>query len=147
MLIQLFYISARPEATTDLDVRTILASSEIGNRRRDITGMLAQSARHFAQVLEGREEAIDALMARIVADPRHRGIRIMFRRPIDRRTFDRWAMGFVHRDDVSEAMAAFHDDGSADAARAQALVETLFLQRSEQDALAEGYARRPERPR
>jgi hypothetical protein len=145
MLIQLFYVSERPIGTTDLDVRTILSSSEVGNRRRDITGMLAQSTGHFAQVLEGRDDAIDTLMARIQADARHRSVHVAFRRTVERRAFDRWAMGFVHCDDVADAVATFHAASTTEPAASQPLYELLFLRRTEQDALAEGYARRPSR--
>jgi hypothetical protein len=43
-------------------------------------------------VVEGRSDAIDRLMRRVEADPRHAGLKVVLRRPIDERAFPDWAM-------------------------------------------------------
>jgi hypothetical protein len=60
VLVRVFYLSAIGEPLADVEVQVILGASQIWNRRRDGTAMLAQSDGHFAQILEGRREAIDA---------------------------------------------------------------------------------------
>jgi hypothetical protein len=105
---RLFYVSRVADSVTfdDAAVRQLLAQSQMCNRRLDITGMLAYSGRHFAQVLEGEASAIDALAARIVKDPRHAEVKIVFSQPITRRDFGDWAMGYVEGFGASEGIEA-----------------------------------------
>jgi len=109
MLVRVFYVSEIADDVSDLDVQVILGASQINNRRTDVTGMLVQSDGHFAQLLEGREEAVDAIMARIARDHRHRGLRVLLREPTTTRQFARWAMGLRRRDDVQETLTRLHE--------------------------------------
>jgi hypothetical protein len=86
-LVRLFYVSEIPAPISAVDVQVILGASQIRNRRLDVTGMLAQSDDHFAQVLEGRREAVDEVMARISRDSRHAAVRILLEESITRRQF------------------------------------------------------------
>src|SRR5258708_22974646 len=62
----------RPPRSTLFPYTTLFRSlSERSNRKLDITGALGFTGRYFIQCIEGRTDAIDALMARIQADPRH----------------------------------------------------------------------------
>ena len=79
VLVRVFHVSAIVEPLADVEVQVILGASQIWNRRRDITGMLARSDGHFAQVVEGRREAIDALLDE----------------PVTRRKLAHWAMGLA----------------------------------------------------
>ena len=126
MLIRHFYVSEIAEGITDLDVQVILGVAQMVNRRLDLTGMLAQGQGHFAQVLEGRAEAVAALMDRIRRDPRHRDVRTLLEEPIQRRQFASWAMCLVRRDDMSEAMRAAHRDGCRDELAARRLMRALL---------------------
>ena len=76
MLTRVFYISEIADSVTDVDVQIILGVAQVNNRRLDVTGMLAQSDGHFAQLLEGRSDVMRTLLAKIARDPRHRAIRI-----------------------------------------------------------------------
>ncbi len=126
MLIRHFYVSAIAEGVTDLDVQVILGVAQVNNRRLDLTGMLAQSDGHFAQVLEGRSDAVSRLMESIRRDARHRDLRTLLLEPIQTRQFERWAMGLVRRDDMARAMRALHEDGCADEAQARRVIAMLM---------------------
>ncbi|MFL6626804.1 MAG: BLUF domain-containing protein [Burkholderiaceae bacterium] len=129
-LVRHFYVSEIAADVTDLDVQVILGTAQMKNRRLDLTGLLAQGDGCFAQVLEGRAEAVAALMVRIRRDPRHRDVRTLLEEPIQRRQFARWAMALVRRDDMSAAMRDAHRHGCADESQARALMQSLLDQAS-----------------
>ena len=126
MLKRIFYVSEIASGVTDVDVQVILGIAQVNNRRLDVTGMLAQSDGHFAQVLEGRAEAVAALMDRIRADERHVDVRVLLDEPIIRRQFAHWSMGLIRRDDMAEEMHRLHRDGCADEAQARAMIASLM---------------------
>lgn len=126
MLIRHFYISAIAEGVTEVDVQVILGTAQINNRRLDLTGMIAQSDGHFAQVLEGRVEAVATVLEKIHRDRRHRDVRVLLEEPIDKRQFARWAMGLLRRDDMTEEMSRLHRDGCANDAEARAVLNLLM---------------------
>ncbi len=126
MLVSVFYVSEITEDVSDLDVQVILGTAQINNRRLDVTGMLVQSDGHFVQLLEGREEAVDALMARIARDRRHRKIRVLLRETIVTRQFSRWAMALRRRDDVNEELLRLHRDGCESKQETLRLIGTLM---------------------
>lgn len=53
MLTRIFYVTEIADVLTDIDVQIILGVAQVNSRQLDVTGMLAQSDGHFAQVLEG----------------------------------------------------------------------------------------------
>lgn len=126
MLTRVFYVSEVAPGVTDIDMQVILGIAQVNNRRLDVTGMLVQSDGHFAQVLEGRSQAVASLMDRICADARHGDVRVLLEEPIVTRQFARWAMGLVRRDDMTETMRLLHRDGCADKSRARALIQSLM---------------------
>ncbi|MFN5480655.1 MAG: BLUF domain-containing protein [Brevundimonas sp.] len=90
---QIAYVSrARVEMSSLQAVAELLAASQRNNWRDEITGALAYSDGRFFQVVEGRTDAVDRLMRRVEADPRHAGLTVVLRRPIDARAFSDWAM-------------------------------------------------------
>ena len=92
---QLFYVSRLADGVGERDVRQILAISRRNNRMLDLTGVLACTGEHFAQVLEGRHEAIEALLPRIAGDRRHVGYRLVFDRTLTTRDYPLWAMAYL----------------------------------------------------
>ena len=126
MLTRIFYISEIAETVTDIDVQVILGVAQVNNRRMDVTGMLAQSDGHFAQVLEGRTDVMRTLLAKIAVDPRHRALRSLLQDSIELRQFSRWSMGLVRRDDMAEQMRIAHRDGCANNATARQLIQQLM---------------------
>ena len=128
MLVRHFYVSEIAADVTDLDVRMILGTAQMKNRRLDLTGLLAQGGGCFAQVLEGRASAVATLMARIRLDPRHRDVRTLLEEPILRRQFARWSMALVRRDDMTAAIREALRHGCADESQARALMQALLDQ-------------------
>lgn len=109
------------------EVERIVDASRRNNPGAGITGGLIFTELHFAQVLEGKADVLDALLARIAADPRHDNMAIVERRAIEGRRFAGWAMAYsgpsfymdrhvrplldAHRDGVpSDAAAALLAD-------------------------------------
>ncbi len=90
-MIQIVYIST---ARGDVGVErgNILLTSRRNNQRDGITGLLYDDGVRFLQVLEGEMDAVDTAFARIKADPRHRAVVALSRRPIESREFGDWAM-------------------------------------------------------
>jgi len=77
----------------DVDVLNAIFKVSVHNNMRDgITGALALPDGIFVQALEGEEDAVSALLARIRADDRHRNMVILEDGPIDARLFGGWAM-------------------------------------------------------
>ncbi len=95
-LCQLFYVSRAAEQIGKLDIDQILASARRANWRSDITGCLMFSGRCFAQVLEGDRADVDGVVARIAADPRHSGMKILVDREVTARQHASWSMGYVY---------------------------------------------------
>lgn len=92
------YVSEASSPVSHADLKAILEPAQDFNRRRDITGCLIYEQGHFAQVLEGSENELDALMQRIARDPRHRDVRIIWSGPVDGRMFDEWSMAAFNLD-------------------------------------------------
>ena len=90
----LVYVSDAAEEVSKDDLLAILAESRDKNAEAGITGMLLYKDGSFMQVLEGDEQAVRALYARIRRDPRHRGVVTLVEGQADRRSFGDWSMGF-----------------------------------------------------
>jgi len=114
-LSRIVYVSETTPATTETDLHAILSSARMRNRRLDVTGLLLRGHRHFLQVLEGRPDALDDVMRRVEADPRHRALRVLLREPAPQRDFGDWSMALVQRFDLDDEVALLHRDGARSA--------------------------------
>lgn len=65
-----------------LNLAQVLGASARNNRRDEITGVLAFSDGMFIQAIEGPDNAVDRLMARLRDDTRHRDLKVL---GVDRR--------------------------------------------------------------
>lgn len=65
-----------------LSIAQILGVSERNNRRDHVTGCVMFHQGHILQALEGGRIDLDRLMKKIVADPRHRNVRVLIDQPI-----------------------------------------------------------------
>jgi len=92
------YISAASAPVTQADLQVILATAQAFNRKRGITGCLIYEQGHFAQVLEGGEKDLQELMQRVVRDPRHRDVRIIWSGPVEKPMFEQWSMAAFNLD-------------------------------------------------
>ena len=127
MLERLFYVSRIVEDDAAVDIQGILGRSRMRNRRLDITGMLAYSGRHFAQVLEGAVAAVEPLVADVARDPRHGDFTIVFRKPIVARDYGEWSMGYIEGFGASERIEALiGTPPPADTAEIERFVTRLF---------------------
>ena len=82
---------ARPDLSS-ADVRAIHQTARHLNALDGVTGLLIYNGRQFLQVIEGAESAINDLLQRLRADPRHSGLTVEDQRFIDDREFPDWAM-------------------------------------------------------
>ena len=98
---QLVYISrasfapSRQGLGVEPEVGRILVQSRLNNPRRGLVGALYYGDGHFFQCLEGPSEAIDALYVKLLADTRHRDLKVLSRSNISRASFTDWAMKYV----------------------------------------------------
>lgn len=94
MLQKLIYASQAIRPVDTGVLQAILETARSRNEADGITGFLLYADESFLQILEGEEEALTATYDRIAKDSRHRGLRLLERSPIRRRSFSRWTMGF-----------------------------------------------------
>ena len=94
-LIHLIYNSAATCAFTEEDFSVMLRKARSKNASLDITGMLLYIEGCFFQVLEGPENAVNALAETIRQDSRHTRMTTIIREPIVKRAFSEWTMGFT----------------------------------------------------
>ncbi|MBR9826978.1 MAG: BLUF domain-containing protein [Alphaproteobacteria bacterium] len=94
----LVYVSTAPE-TPDADMlQEILREARLKNAETEITGLLFSVGRHFMQLLEGSEAAVNDTFERIRHDPRHSDIMIIHTETTSERVFPDWSMGFAVED-------------------------------------------------
>ena len=79
------------EGGINRNVARILMQSRRNNPRTGLVGALYFGDGNFFQCLEGEAEAIDTLCETIRLDPRHRGMKVLGRHPIEARSFSVWA--------------------------------------------------------
>lgn len=90
MLHRVIYASEAVGVTgaSTLSVAQILGVSERNNRRDDLTSCVMFHDGHILQAIEGPRADIDRLVRRLLADPRHTGLRILSDGPISRRRLE-----------------------------------------------------------
>jgi hypothetical protein len=93
-LVELIYASRMTAPMSMSDIVLLLDHARSSNERDNLTGMLTFGSDRFLQVLEGPADAVNRLYAKILVDPRHEGVRLLGFRPIAKRRFSTWSMGF-----------------------------------------------------
>ena len=73
----------------------ILKIARKRNSEQNITGVLLYSEGTFIQALEGDEKTINDLFSMIESDPRHKNIIKLVEKPLSKRFFPDWTMGFA----------------------------------------------------
>ena len=108
MLFRLAYYSTnlikKSTSPRQSELRKIVASAGSNNRELGITGGLMFNRDYFGQVLEGDRASVSDLFCRIAKDPRHRSVVIVEASAIDKRRFDRWAMGLAEKNETAERL-------------------------------------------
>jgi blue light- and temperature-responsive anti-repressor len=97
-LIHLIYNSVATEPFSDDTMTALLAKARSKNAALGITGMLLHVDGCFFQVLEGPEDAVNALAETIRQDARHGHMTSIINEPIARRAFSEWTMGYANMD-------------------------------------------------
>ena len=93
---QLIYISRKSPEITPEEVEVIVERAQYFNEQVSITGALISVGEYFYQLLEGNEEIISNLMARIQLDKRHIDLKVIYQGDIAEREFSKWSMKRVH---------------------------------------------------
>jgi hypothetical protein len=102
-LVQIIYASEACPDFHEHDIPDLLKQIRPANAKSQVTGMLLYVGRSFLQVLEGPAEAVDAIFARIIVDPRHAQVIRLTRETASDRQFPDWTMDFlcIHPVDVA----------------------------------------------
>jgi hypothetical protein len=79
----------------EVGLAAILKHARASNAEQGITGALMLYDGWFAQVLEGPQDAVEALYAKIKVDARHDAVRLDEAGPAATRLFAKWAMAMV----------------------------------------------------
>ena len=66
-------------------------------------------AGYFLQVLEGPDENVEAIYAKVQKDSRHTNCLLLVRETIEERAFEHWSMGFVDTTRIAEKISGFVD--------------------------------------
>lgn len=86
-----------PTAQAARVISSIVAPATARNAALGVTGALIATEHHFAQVLEGEGAALDALLASIARDPRHRDVTIVRRQQAVAPRFAGWSLAYQGR--------------------------------------------------
>jgi hypothetical protein len=104
------YTSTATRHLTDDDLAELLHQCVRNNERAGLTGLLLHRDGRFMQVLEGPDEAVEAVFAVIAADDRHTDVRQLLDESIAARQFPAWSMGFRTVDDATARRLEGYDD-------------------------------------
>lgn len=127
----LFYVSRARPGIAQGDINDLLEAAQQRNRRLGLTGMLLFSGEHFAQVLEGPREALDALLPGILADRRHQDVQLLCHEPLAQREFAAWSLAYVDTPGAADLLRALADTPGVPAPRARRLITLLFSPETE----------------
>ncbi len=93
-LVSAVYVSSAVRPLKPHELREMLSVIRRQNELRGITGMLLYRSGNFLQVVEGPAPAINRLLQSLQRDPRHTGMIILNKKPIQQREFAEWHMAF-----------------------------------------------------
>ena len=94
----IFYRSVAAGSTSDVDLDCLLAHAHQRNMAAGVTGMLLDDRGVHFRWLEGDAEAVEAVLQRLPADPRHAGLTLLFDRTKTARRDAGSPMHFAHCD-------------------------------------------------
>lgn len=91
-MFQLVYLSTACAPIEPALLESVLSTSRANNKRAGVTGLLVAGTRRFLQALEGPEQAVLDIFARIKKDPRHHAMVLLTGREVGQRAFGDWSM-------------------------------------------------------
>jgi hypothetical protein len=105
-----------PPAARRTELGALFTQARSRNKRAQLTGALLITDDWFVQTLEGDEQVVRDLYARIEVDPRHDRLEVLEAAIVAGRVFERWAMAKVADDGEPDLPLIAHVDGIAPAA-------------------------------
>ena len=90
----LVFTSVATRKISDEDLKGLLDKSRQYNLALNITGMLLYLDPYFMQILEGDESIIDEKFKKISNDEMHHKVSLIYKQPIEERSFSKGTMGF-----------------------------------------------------
>ncbi|MGY1605115.1 BLUF domain-containing protein [Geodermatophilus sp. SYSU D00815] len=107
----------QPAAERKRELGSLFTQARRNDKDRQTTGALLVHGDWFGQVLEGEEDAVRGLCARIERDVRHERTTLLETEPVPLRVFARWAMARVSDEaDGPDIPLIAHTDGISRAA-------------------------------
>lgn len=91
-LFRFTYTSTASTPFREADLLHLRLTSEDHNDRHGVTGLLLYGDLRFAQLVEGPENGLAHIVDRIVRDPRHDNIEVLYQGPVAKRQFGGWAL-------------------------------------------------------
>lgn len=101
-MICIVYISSANLGLSRGEILNIVEDSRINNNKNGLTGLLLFNKGTFMQLLEGEENAVDALYKKIEKDRRHTDVKLLLKETIMHRNFSNWTMGFKDIEKLKE---------------------------------------------
>jgi len=98
---EIIYVSLATREMTQAQLLALLDEARVYNEAHGITGLLMHRGLEFLQLLEGERDEVESLYATICHDRRHQQVYTLWNEPVQARSFDRWAMGFVAPDEAA----------------------------------------------
>lgn len=106
---QVIYSSAAVAPFSEAELTELLATARVNNGRVGVTGMLLYHEGSFLQALEGDEQVLENLYAKIGKDKRHHRLVALLRRQVEVRHFDHWQMGFASTTALPKNLPGFSE--------------------------------------
>lgn len=110
---QLIYTSSARSALDRAALAEILRIARRNNHAVGLTGLLAYHAGSFLQLLEGEEENVAVVFARIQRDPRHGEFRVLFRDQAPEPEFGEWSMAYIDLTESARGSSGYVEYGTA----------------------------------
>jgi hypothetical protein len=92
-MFSLTYASSATRQYSDAELAEILRVSRANNAKLGVTGLLLYHDGNVIQVLEGEEQKVRQIYAKILRDDRHAGCLLLLEEEIEERAFPDWHMG------------------------------------------------------
>lgn len=109
-IFQLGYVSTQSWPLSAAELLDLLNTARTTNEQLGISGVLLHREESFFQVIEGEREAVLALFEKIVKDPRHKRVEVLFEDAASAREFADWRMGFLELDGVDLSLLPGYSD-------------------------------------
>mgnify|MGYP000212157287 CR=1 FL=1 len=102
------YYSSEARSFNDTKLIDLVQNAIRKNKAEGLSGILLYAGGCFFQIIEGPDNAIDALYEKIEIDRRHTAVSKVLDEPISHRRFSEWSMGGIALDpEISEHKPVF----------------------------------------